>query len=287
MDVTIIIVSYNCYSLLRDCLLTVLAQDIVAEVIVVDNASVDETRQNIGEEFPSVRLIPQADNLGFGAASNLGYRMSSSPFVLFLNPDTRLEDPTLIRRGVELIRAHSEIGILGGRLLKEDGTLDHACKRGEPTPVRALCYYLRLHRLFPRAPVLAGYVAGSHDELDAGPVDVVNGAFMLARREVIDFIGGPFDERFWMYAEDIDACRRARNAGFIVWYEPSMRLVHSKGATDSGRRSTRTKLAFYESMNLYYEKWYPSKFRHPLAAVARVAAKLAILKVQVLNRETP
>ncbi len=285
MEVAIIIVSYNCYELLRDCLITVLAQDISADIIVIDNASHDGTVEKVRREFPSVRMIPQDRNLGFGAASNIGFRMSSSPYILFLNPDTRIDDTTLIGRAVEQLQSQLEIGILGGRLLKEDGTLDHACKRGEPTPLRALCYFIGLHKIFPRGTIAAGYVAGNHDEFVAGEVEIINGAFMLARKELIDLIGGPFDERFWMYAEDMDMCRRARNAGFTVWYEPSLTLVHSKGGTDSGHRSKRAQLAFYTSMIEYYRKWYPSTLRHPLAATARILAHLALLRVRIFKRE--
>jgi N-acetylglucosaminyl-diphospho-decaprenol L-rhamnosyltransferase len=245
----VVIVSYRCGPLLRRCLQSVRehAPARGVRVTVVDNASGDGTADVVRREFPEVKLIALDENVGFSAANNLVLRDSSAEYVLVLNPDTKLSAGTL-ETLLRLMDADSRIGIAGCRLVQEDGTLDHAARRSFPTPASALGHFLRLGRS-DRAPApLAAYRA---PEVSEGPVDAVNGAFMLMRRAMLDEIG-LFDEGYWMYMEDLDLCYRAAQAGWTTWYEPSVEAVHIKAGTSGHHRRLRLNYAFHYGMYRYY-----------------------------------
>jgi N-acetylglucosaminyl-diphospho-decaprenol L-rhamnosyltransferase len=245
----VVIVSYRCGPLLRRCLQSVRehAPARGVRVTVVDNASGDGTADVVRREFPEVKLIALDENVGFSAANNLVLRDSGAEYVLVLNPDTKLSAGTL-ETLLRLMDADSRIGIAGCRLVQEDGTLDHAARRSFPTPASALGHFLRLGRS-DRAPApLAAYRA---PEVSQGPVDAVNGAFMLMRRAMLDEIG-LFDEGYWMYMEDLDLCYRAAQAGWTTWYEPSVEAVHIKAGTSGHHRRLRLNYAFHYGMYRYY-----------------------------------
>src|SRR5581483_10997177 len=171
----IVIVAYRSRALVEACLESVRQHPARAgaTVTVVDNASHDGTAELIGRAFPEVRLIESGSNLGFAAANNIAIRETSSPYVLALNPDTRMT-PGALDRLLALMDEHPEIGICGCRLEREDGTFDHASRRSFPTVTGALGHFLGVGRR-PWAPkVLAQYRA---PDVEAGPVDAVNGAF--------------------------------------------------------------------------------------------------------------
>jgi GT2 family glycosyltransferase len=269
MDVecTAVVVTYNCHAVVRDCLRSLHDDQRVdsLQVVVVDNASGDGTADLVRHEFPSVVLIESDQNRGFAWATNRGIERAEGAFVLLLNPDT-VVPPGGLRLAIDELRRRPNVGVLGCRLVRRDGTLDHACKRGCPTPLAALYYLLRLHRRFPGDARFDHYVAGQLDDDQEGFVDAVNGAFMLVRREALDDVG-LLDERFWMYGEDLDWCRRSWHAGWPILYWPGITVTHLKGGTDGGRRSPQATRAFYESMWLYYDK-HERKRRMPVTTGA-------------------
>ena len=214
---------------------------------MVDSGSRDGTPDVVRREFPDVRLIALDENVGFGAGNNLALRETTAEYVLVLNPDTVLCKDTL-ETLLRLMDANPRIGIAGCRLVQEDGSLDHAARRSFPTPASALGHFLRIGRS-DRAPAsLAAYRA---PDVSEGPVDAVNGAFMLMRRAMLDEIG-LFDEGYWMYMEDLDLCYRAAQAGWITWYEPSVEAVHIKAGTSGRHRGLRLNYAFHYGMYRYY-----------------------------------
>jgi GT2 family glycosyltransferase len=150
--------------------------------------------------------------------------------------------------------------MLGVKLIRPDGTFDHACKRGFPTIASALYYFFRLNRVRPLSPRFAQYTAGQLGENEAGPVDAINGAFMLVRREAAEQVG-PMDERYWLYAEDLDWCHRFWERGWKVLYWPGAEVVHRKGGSSGDMRSWTLNRAFHRSMWLFYAKHYAP--RHP------------------------
>jgi N-acetylglucosaminyl-diphospho-decaprenol L-rhamnosyltransferase len=249
----VVIVSYRCEALLRDCLASLGSYPPACPVSiqVVDNASGDGTAEMVTREFPDVALTVNESNTGFSAANNLGIRAGTAPYVLVLNPDTRVTEGAL-ERMLEVMEGDPEVGICGPRLELEDGSLDHAAKRSFPTPISALGHFSGIGRRPDAGGELAAYRA---PEVERGPVDAVNGACMLIRRAALDQVG-PFDEGFWMYMEDLDLCYRLHEAGWVTWYEPSATLIHVKAGTTGRPRSARLDRAFHYGMYRFYRKHY-------------------------------
>jgi N-acetylglucosaminyl-diphospho-decaprenol L-rhamnosyltransferase len=250
-------------------------------VWVVDNASTDGSVEMVRAEFPWVRVEPLSWNAGFCVANNVVLRRASADYVLVLNPDTEVSERALDHM-LGVMEEHPDVGMSGCRLVMRDGTFDHAAKRSFPTPLGALAYFLRIGR-WDRAPRwLAQYRAPELGELDAGPVDSLNGAFMLVRREALEQVG-PLDDGYWLYMDDLDWCYRFHRAGWRVWYDGSVSVLHVKGGTTvherrSGRhRGLRHNVAFHRSMGRFYRKFYSG--RNPLldaAIYAAIGVKLAV-----------
>lgn len=246
-SVDVISVTYNCRDIVRNCL-TSLSQTIDERfnIWVVDNASTDGTVEMIRSEFPSVSVIARKTNDGFGVANNSAIVVSHGEWVLLLNPDTEV-DASIVDR---LVAAHGpdpRCGMIGCRLLQLDGVDDHAAKRSFPTPALALRYFLA------RDKSSAGYLRPDLGYSEVGEVDAINGAFMLIRRSALESVGG-FDDRFWMYAEDLDLCRRFWDAGWKVVYDGTERATHLKSALTGKKRSPKLNWHFHRSMALYYLK---------------------------------
>jgi N-acetylglucosaminyl-diphospho-decaprenol L-rhamnosyltransferase len=247
----VVIVSYRCGPMLRECLRSLREHPPARglRITVVDNDSGDGTADVVSREFQDVRLIALDANVGFSAANNLVLRETKAEYALVLNPDTRICEGTLDTL-LRLMDANERVGIAGCRLVQGDGTFDHAARRSFPTPASALGHFLRVGQS-ERAPAsLAAYRA---PDVGEGPVDAVNGAFMLLRRTMLDEIG-LFDEGYWMYMEDLDLCYRAARAGWITWYEPSVEAVHIKAGTSGRHRRLRVNYAFHYGMYRYYRR---------------------------------
>jgi GT2 family glycosyltransferase len=238
VPVDIVIVSYRCRELLRACLGSIEAYAPLERAVwVVDNDSHDGAVEMVESDFPGVDVIPNGANLGFARATNIGIVRGHAPYVLVLNPDTELRPGTLDTL-LKLMEARPEVGIAGCRLEREDGTLDHACRRSFPTVLGALGHFSGIGRRLNGGP-LAQYRA---PEVERGPVDAVNGAFMLIRRAALAEVG-LFDEGYWMYMEDLDLCYRFQQAGLVTWYEPSVSALHVKHGSGDWARSVRLGMA--------------------------------------------
>jgi len=261
------IVSYRCEGLLRDCLQSL--RDHPPErpmtVHVVDNASGDGTAEMVAREFPEVRLTVNEENAGFSIANNIVIRAGEAPYVLVLNPDTRVTAGAL-ERVCRVLDERPEIGMVGPRLELEDGTFDHAAKRSFPTPLSALGHFTGIGRRPGARGKLADYRATELGENEPGEVDAVNGAFMLMRREALDGVG-LFDEGYWMYMEDLDLCYRFKQAGWVNWYEPSATVIHVKAGTSGKLRSWRLNRAFHYGMYRFYRDHYAPE-ANPVERVA-------------------
>ncbi len=258
--IDVVIVSYRCEALLRDCLASLFANPPAGEltVQVVDNASGDGTADMVRREFPQAELTVNPVNAGFSRANNPALARGTAPYALVLNPDTRVT-PGALQRLVELMEAHPEVGIAGPRLELEDGSLDHASRRSFPTPLSALGHLTGVGRREGASGKLAEYRA---PEVESGPVDAVNGAFMLIRRAALERVGA-FDTRYWMYMEDLDLCYRFAEAGWTTWFEPSVTVVHVKAGTSGKHRSLRLNYAFHYGMFRFYRDHYAPR-RNPL-----------------------
>jgi GT2 family glycosyltransferase len=270
----VVIVAYRCRDLLRVCLRSLFehAPGRPLRVFVVDNASGDGTPAMVRDEFPAAEVLVNSTNRGFSAANNAAIRAGDGAYVLALNPDTELTAGALDRL-CALMDSKPEVGICGPALVQADGRPDHAARRSFPTPLSALGHFSGIGRRL-RGGALAAYRA---PEVDAGPVDAVNGAFMLIRRSALDRVG-LFDEGYWMYMEDLDLCYRFAEAGWTTWYEPSVTVGHLKAGTSGKHRSLRLNYAFHRGMARFYRSHYAAA-GNPLlnaAVYAGIALKLAV-----------
>jgi GT2 family glycosyltransferase len=282
----VVIVSYRCRELLRACLGSLEEHPASRrmQVFVVDNASHDGTIEMVKSKFPKVRLRAARENLGFARANNLAIREGSASYVLALNPDTRVTAGALDGM-VKLMDERPDIGIAGCRLVLQDGTFDHAAKRSFPTPLSAIAHFTGFGRRGNASARFAQYRAPQLDEHASGPVDAVNGAFMLMRRSALEEVG-LFDEGYWMYMEDLDLCYRFRDAGWTTWYEPTASVIHVKAGTSGKHRRIHANYAFHYGMFRFYRKHYASERSRVIngAVYAAIATKFAISTTQSLIR---
>jgi hypothetical protein len=193
------------------------------EVIVVDNASTDGSRSMLEQEFVQVKRIYNAENRGFAAANNQGTREAAGKYILLLNSDTEILDGA-IRKTVEFMKQHPEASIVGCKLLNPDGTLQPSC-RSFPSVWNLFTETFFLYRLFKQTKLFGKYYMSCFDHESVHEVDVVMGAFMMIRREVIEIVG-LFDESYFMYTEETEFCYRARKQGYKVCFTPSARIIH-------------------------------------------------------------
>lgn len=284
--VAVLIVNHDTVGPLRHCLDTLapgLAQGL--EVVVVDNASQDGSVDRVGRDFPAVHLVEAGGNPGFGAGVNLAAARTERELLLILNPDCFIA-PTDIQTLAERFAGDSRLGFAGPRIDLESGAVDHASLRADPDPVGALLYILRIPRLLPQRTALNRYSLSHADydtdqELMAGTA-----ACLMVRADAFRQVGG-FDESFFMYGEDLDLCRRLRDAGFGGRYVPAAHALHLKGEA-SRKQSQRMLLEFHRAMWTYYRKH--EKQLHPAPMNWAVAAGItalagARLGVNALRRE--
>lgn len=248
MKLSVIIVSFNTAPLLRACLTSVFESSVGfdLEVIVVDNASSDDSLRMVERDFPSVRLIANPRNVGFAAANNQALRITSGDFALLLNSDCEAL-PGALQSLVEFARTHPQSGVVAPKLLNPDGSVQPSGRRF-PTLWRFFMEVTALYKTFHPH----GYFNPREDYTRIREVDEVSGAAMLVRRETFEQVG-LLDEGFFFYWEDIDWCKRIKAAGWKVVYLPQARIVHHFGGS-SGAFRPLTHRASLRSMHHYFRK---------------------------------
>lgn len=247
-------VNYKVPDCLRDAIRSVLDAELAdqTEIIVVDNASGDNSRELITSEFNCVKWIQLKTNIGFGKACNIGVQSSFGTYILLLNPDTVIANDTL-KVSVDFMQSHSDTGIMGPKILNEDGSLQASCRRGFVTPLVAFYYFTGISKIFPHSKHFARYHLTYMDVEKTAVVDAVSGSFMFIPRSLFNELGG-FDERFFMYGEDLDICWRVREKGYSVWYHPLTQIIHRKGRS-SAKSLWRSRFAFYKAMIIFSKKY--------------------------------
>lgn len=262
VDLSVIIVNWNVRDLLRRCLCSLLVARCSQatgpqppatsiEVIVVDNGSTDGSPQMVREAFPQVRLIANAENRGFPAANNQGIEVAQGRYFLLLNPDTEVVGDALATM-VAFADAHPDVGVVGPRLLNPDGSVQSS-RRRFPTLATA---FFESTWLQPRAPrrLLTRYYVLDRPDDEIQDVDWVTGAALMARREAVEQVG-LLDEGFFMYSEELDWCRRFRQAGWRVVYLPAARIVHHVGKSSEQVLPARH-IHFQTSKVHYFRKYH-------------------------------
>jgi N-acetylglucosaminyl-diphospho-decaprenol L-rhamnosyltransferase len=226
MQLTTVIVSYNTRHLLDECLAALRAAEAAiggGACVVVDNASRDGSAEHLAEHHPEVDLIRLPQNVGFGRANNAALPKVHTPYVLLLNTDAFIS-PTSLQQSIDYMHAHPECGVLGGHLLNRDGSSQPSA-RGFPTPWNVFLLHTGLGRWFPNAPRID---PPGWDATQPQACDWVPGCYFLIRKSVIDRVG-LFDPLFFLYAEEVDLCRRVKQAGWQVHFFPGAQVIHLGG----------------------------------------------------------
>jgi GT2 family glycosyltransferase len=253
----IIIVNYNSTDCLLNCLDSVYGDlsGMPATLWIVDNGSTDGI-DRVPARFPEVHLIMNQQNLGFGAAVNQALKHTSSAHIVLLNPDS-LVIKGFFHTMIAFMEENPRIGIAGPGIRNADGSVQGSA-RSFPTPLTALFgRSTLLSRLLPGNPLTrANVLTTVSDGVSPMDVDWVSGACMVVRRKAIDTVGG-FDERFFMYWEDADWCRRMRHGGWRIAYFPLAEVIHHAGVS-SGKRALGSLFEFHKSAYRLYEKYTPS-----------------------------
>ena len=260
MRLSVVFLSYNTRDLTRQALSSVLAaaEGLEVEIFVVDNASADGSADMVAEEFPQVKLICNAANVGFSAGNNVALRQVTGEYALLINTDTIVRRDAL-RTMVAFLDAHPEAGACGCKILDPDGTLQLDSRRGFPTPLAAFCKMSGLSRLFPKHPLIAHYHMTYLDPEQTAEVEVLSGSCMMVRKSAMDQVG-LLDEDYFMYGEDIDWCYRFHQAGWKIYYVPTTEIIHFRG--ESGR-GTPLKILYRKSraMSIFVNKHMARRYR--------------------------
>jgi GT2 family glycosyltransferase len=255
IDLSVIIVSWNAKDCLIGCLRSLLPELSFcrSEIIVVDNASTDGTAREIAEHFPQTIIIQNEHNIGFARANNLAIARAQGKWLCLMNPDVLILKGC-IQNLCNYLAEHQEVGIAGPKVLNSDGHAQRSAM-GFPSIWNSLCRALALDSLFPKIAFLNGFLM-RHFQFDRiASVDVLNGCFWIVARNALEQVG-VLDERFFMYAEDIDWCRRFHQKGYKVIFLPTAEIIHY-----GGKSSSQDPLRFYvekQRANLQYLRKYHS-----------------------------
>ncbi len=272
MTLSIIIVSYNVKNFLEQCLLSVrrAINTLDAEVIIVDNDSPDQSAILLSRLFPDFRFIVNDSNRGFSKACNQGLSVATGNYILFLNPDTVVPEDAFTSC-VAFMDTHHDAGALGVRMINGRGYYLPESKRGLPSPSVSLWKMSGMATRFPRSKVFAGYYLGHLNEDETHIIEVISGAFFFARRSTLELSGG-FDERFFMYAEDIDLSIRITKSGFSCYYFPGITILHYKGK--STIMDSDYVKQFYFTMSQFSEKYATGGFSKLLRPVIEMGIRI-------------
>jgi len=273
MDLTIIVVNRNGARVLSPCVRSIIKQtsEIEYELIVVDNASTDGSADRLAEEFPMITIVRNDRNIGFAAANNIGMRMSKGKFVLLLNPDTEVLDGAL-QKTVAFMVSTPRAGIVGCKLVYPDGMLQPSV-RSFPTLWNIFSEAFFIYRILPKSRLFGKYYMTYFDYGMTSEVDWASGAFLMIRRNVIDRVG-ELDEQYFMYAEELDYCYRARQYGYSVIYFSGACIIHHWG----GVQTTNDTLIYWgqKSQILFIEKHFTGIKKYMMISVKCVGIAIRI-----------
>lgn len=255
MQLSVIIVNYNVKLFLEQCLCSVQkaisTSQLDAEVFVIDNASADDSVAYLQPLFLTVQFIANKENTGFAKACNQGLKLARGKYILFLNPDTIVPE-NCFAECMLFLDTNPAAGAAGIKMLDGSGKFLKESKRSFPSPLTAMYKLFGLAALFPHSKIFSKYHLGNLDENDNHEVDVLAGAFMMIKKEVLDKTGG-FDETFFMYGEDVDLSYRIQQAGYKNYYFAGSPIIHFKG--ESTRKGTLNYIRmFYKAMSVFVKK---------------------------------
>lgn len=275
MDISIIIVNWNTKDLLADCLRSIQSQnlDYSYEIIVVDNGSADGSQQIVRQEFPSVTLVENKENLGFGKANNIGLQSAKGRYICFVNSDIEMVQGCLQTLALYM-DSNDSVGMSGPQILYPDMRIQDSCRKF-PSLWRSFCSAFKLDKIFSQSAFFSGehMFYFSHEE-EIKP-DFLAGCLLMVRKTVLDEVGA-FDERFFIYAEEVDLAKRLWNAGWEVAFVPGAKAVHHH-AGSSSKDPLRFLLAQQKSVLQYWRKHHI-----PVAVVSLMGIFLSKYFLQII-----
>ncbi|MFA6426969.1 MAG: glycosyltransferase family 2 protein [Candidatus Magasanikbacteria bacterium] len=257
MNLSIITVTWNNKKNITEQINSVFkgCKEIICEEIISDNGSKDGTVDYIKKEFPNVKVVENNANIGFGPANNTGVEIAQGHYLLFLNPDMRVQEGSLDIM-VKWMDEHVDVGIGSCKLVDTQGNFKpEAGPRRFPTVLNQIALILKLPHIFPK--ILDSYLMKDFDPEKEQEVDTVRGAFMLMRREVVEKLGWAWDPRYFFWFEDVDICREVKKLGMKVMYTPVVTCVDYVGQSFKKRTTLWKQKQFTKSMSIYFKKWEP------------------------------
>ncbi len=259
----VIIITYNSEDVILPCLDSIIKSDSSDSfnIVVVDNNSQDATPRilkNAQKRMPN-RITPRFEktNLGFARACNIGAGLFNSEFILFLNPDTLIEDKTALIKMVDFLRSDEKVAVAGPRILNDFRGIEHTCRRF-PSLSRIFLDECRTYKLFPSKKFFRGTRMTDWDHNDTREVAQIIGACFMTKRTIFDELSG-FDERFFMYYEEVDYCYRAKQKGYKVYFFSPAAIIHKGGCSSNPESETGTLNIYryrYESLVAFYKKHF-------------------------------
>lgn len=279
VDLSIIILNFNARDYIIDCIHSIEKSKwgkYKWELIIVDNASSDgsvEALKNLQKDI-DFKLIINKKNLGFSKGNNLGVPHAKCRYILFLNPDTKVNPDTLSYM-IKFMDDFPDAGASTCEIKLASGQLDEASHRGFPTPWNALCHFSGLEKAFPKSRFFSGYRLGHLSRNTVHEIEALSGAFMMVRQEAGEQVGW-WDEDYFLYGEDIDFCYRLKQAGWKIMYVPEVSIIHYWGISSGMKKETRelsvaTKVirlraakASAQAMRIFYKKHYTKRYPTPI-----------------------
>lgn len=252
INLSIVLVTFNSQNTINNCVNSIgLKSQITDGIIIVDNASKDKTIEILKRRFPGrIKLIKYRKNLGFAKAANQGAKIAKGEYLLFLNPDTVVKS-NCIESMLEFAKNKKDAAIVGCKVLNPDGSLQPSSGRF-PTISNII---------FDRMPIINKIIQTEQIRLKdyykkVQKPDWVTGAFFLAKREVFEKLGG-FDERYFLYVEDVDFCYRVKKAGYKIYYNPNAEIIHYDQGKSPQRKNFKAK-QMRKGFTIYFEKYKPN-----------------------------
>lgn len=257
MDISVCIVSWNTRELLYNCIDSIqkMTSGVSYEIIVVDNNSADGSAKMVKQQFPQCKLIESKNNNGFAKGNNLGLRIAKGKYIFFINPDTVLVTNALYGM-FHFMESNKDVGAVGAKLLNQGGSIQFTCARTFPTLFNQFCYFMMLNLLFPKSKLFSTIEMNYWDHRDSREIDCLSGACIFASKNIINKLHG-FDEKFFMYAEDMDLCYRIKREGWKLYYLASEEIYHLEGASSEKQpQKYFSAIAMRESNYLFFAKHY-------------------------------
>lgn len=296
IDLSIIIVTYNSESTIKQCIESVFkdAKGINLEIIISDNSPNEETKKAIDLdrwEKHNLTYIKNDENKGFSKANNIAIKKANGEFVLFLNPDVILDEKTL-EGMLSFIKNTKDAGAATCRVNLINGKLDDSCHRGFPTPWRAFCHFSYLSKIFPNSKMFSGYNMTYLNLNKTHEIDALAGSFMMMPFEVGQRLNW-WDEDFFFYGEDLDFCYRIKELGLKIYFVPEYKALHYKGISSGIKKishkystvSRETKKwateQRFKAMEIFYKKHYQKKYPAFMTALVLSGIKLRKILTEI------